>query len=117
MINDHRVGILFKMNSIDYITLVDARSRNRFRKLISEWAPVDGQLITEPEENRTFQYLDVNKVLNEIENTYKELQNTPAIERIAEKVFKIINTIRIQNDIPPDEIEEDEEAYETSRTR
>lgn len=102
MQNDHRVGILFRRNGTDCITLVDARSRNRFKKLISEWAPENGALIFNPVDNQTFHYIDANQVLIDIESTYKELQSTPAIEKIAERVFKMITTIRIQNDLPHD---------------
>lgn len=109
---NQRVGILFQMNGKNHVTLVDARSRNRFKKLITEWAPVDGQLITNPTEHQVFNYFEVHDVLDDIERTYKELQNTPAIEKIAERVFKMINTIRLQNNLLSEYKEEDEDDEE-----
>lgn len=103
MPQDNNVGVLFKMNQKNHVTLVHSRSRNRFRKLISNWAPVEGELITNPKEGDNFEFVELNVILNEIENTYKELKNTPAIERIADKVFKMISTIRVQNDDDDDD--------------
>ncbi|MNX79248.1 hypothetical protein D3C86_1108720 [compost metagenome] len=91
--------------------MLDGRSRNRFKKLIINWAPVDGQIITRPTVGRTFTYVELNFILQEIEKTYQELKNTPAIERIADRVFSIIHSIRAQNDFSDDQ-EEDEESSE-----
>ncbi|MDF2533985.1 MAG: hypothetical protein K0R18_142 [Bacillales bacterium] len=105
--DDRLVAILFRMNNNNYTTLLDGRSRNRFKKLITNWAPIDGEIITRPDEKQSFTYVELNFVLEEIENTYKELMNTPAIEKIAEKVFSIINTVRAQNN-SLDELEYDD---------
>lgn len=108
--DDRLVAILFRMNGKDYTTLLDGRSRNRFKKLISNWAPVDGEIITRPTENQSFSYIELNAILGEIEGTYKELKNTPAIERIADRVFSIINTIKAQNNTLDDLEDEDSES-------
>ena len=94
---DQRVGVLFRMNDKDYVTLLNPRSRNRFKKLITDWSPLNGEIIYEPLENQTFQYLNVHVVLDAIENAYKDVKNAPAIERIIEQALDKIQTIRIQN--------------------
>lgn len=108
--DDRLVAILFRMNEQDYVTLLDGRSRNRFKKLIMNWAPVDGEIITRPTVGRTFNYVELNFILQEIEKTYQELKNTPAIERIADRVFSMIHSIRTQNDFSNDQ--DDEESNE-----
>lgn len=108
MQNNRLVGVLFGMNGNNYVTMVDSRSKNRFKRLIKNWA-VDGELIDKPSEETQFSYIELNKVLNEIEVTYKELQNTPAVARVANNVFRLLNTIKAQNELDYDEdLEEDD---------
>lgn len=102
MQNNRLVGVLFGMNNQFHVTLVDNRSKNRFKRLIKNWA-VDGELVDNPQEGQQFSYIDANKVLNDIETTYKELQNTPAVARVANNVFRLINTIKAQNEMDFDE--------------
>ncbi|MNC14527.1 hypothetical protein D3C75_623090 [compost metagenome] len=113
MQNNKLVGVLFGMNGKSHVTLVDSRSRNRFKRLIGNWA-VDGELIDSPKEEQNFVYIDLNIVLSDIEQTYKDLQNTPAVARVATNVFKLINTIKAQNEIDFDDslVEEDDEDKE-----
>lgn len=108
MVNNRSIGVLFGMNDKKYVTLLDSRSRNRFKKLIKTWA-MNGSLIDSPSEGDNFDYIDLDVILNEIETSYKKLENAEAFEKIVQNVFKLINTIRVQNDLEDDEDEEDDD--------
>lgn len=107
-INNRVVGVLFGMNNKNYVTLLDSRSKNRFNKLIKTWA-MNGTLTDVPDEGTEFIFTDLNVVLNEIEASYKQLENAEAFEKIVQNVFKLINTIRVQNDLEDDDDLEDED--------
>lgn len=109
-INNRIVGVLFGMNNQNYVTLLDSRSKNRFNKLIKTWA-INGTLTDIPEEGTEFVFTDLNVVLNDIEDSYKKLENAEAFEKIVQGVFKLINTIRVQNDLDDDDddLEEDDD--------
>jgi hypothetical protein len=102
MKNIRNIGVLFKFNGESKVTLIDSRSKNRFIKLIQNWVP-DGGLICEPEENQEFSFISINEVLDKIEKIYKEIQNTPAVLKVTLDVMKLINIIRIQNNIKTNE--------------
>jgi hypothetical protein len=104
------------MNNNNYATMVDSRSRIRFKRLIAEWA--EAEIMDNPPEGTSFNFMPVALVLDEIETTYKDLETnfdktSPAVEkvaerveRIADRVYKMINTIRIQNDGMDDDDED-----------
>lgn len=107
-INNRVVGVLFGMNNKKYITLLDSRSKNRFKKLIKTWA-MNGELVEVPSEGDQFTYTELDTVLNEIEVSYRKLENAEAFEKIVQNVFKLINTIKLQNDLEEDDDEEEDD--------
>lgn len=96
MRNNRLVGVPFTLETTAYMTMVDSRTRNKFRKLISNWV-VDGSVINLPKSGETFTYMDVNVILDRVENTYKDLEKIPEVGKIAERVFNVINAIRMHN--------------------
>lgn len=107
MQNNRLIAVVFELNEANYVTLLDNRSRTKFRKLIKNWGGAKRFNIAK--KGDTFQYIPLNDVLNDIESMYKNLENTPATEKIAKNVFGLINHIRTQNDMFLDDEDYDDE--------
>lgn len=110
MHNTRVVASLFNLNDKNCVTLLDNRSRNRFKKLLKNWAGAKN--FNSPQSGDTFVYIPLIEILNEIEETYKTFEKTPATEKIAKNVFKLIDQIKVQNDFNfefNDDEEDDEE--------
>lgn len=110
-VNKRQIATMFRMNGKNYVTSLDSRSKNRFNRLIRYYGSdgelieyVDGRLVsldidmvpTTLGTNTQFSFIDLNTILDEIEKIYRA-KNTPAAERISERAFKLINTIRELN--------------------
>lgn len=92
------VGVLFELDNKNVVTLIDARSRNKFNRLLKDWAGIE--TFDDPEPGQSFEFLHITSILHTIEENYKKLFNTPATEKIAKQAFRMIDQIKVQNDIP-----------------
>lgn len=92
------VGVLFELDNKNVVTLIDARSRNKFNRLLKDWAGIE--TFDDPEPGQSFEFLHITFILATIEENYKKLSQTPATEKIARQAFRMIDQIKVQNDIP-----------------
>lgn len=94
--HSRQIASLFTLKGINYVTLLDNRSRRSFKKLMKDWAGADNFNI--PNKGDSFEYLPLDEILDDIESTYKGFEKTPATEKLARDVFRLIDQIRVQND-------------------
>lgn len=105
MSNNRNIGILFTLNDTKYVTLLDNKSRRNFKRLAKDWAGATD--LNDPEKGETFEYLPLTHILNDIESTYRGFEKTPATEKLARDVFRLVDQIKIQNNIEFTPYEED----------
>jgi hypothetical protein len=85
--NTRIIGMFFKIEDQKYVTMVDYRSKNRFKRLIEGFS--ENAKIYTPQHNDNFKFVDLNIILND---AYENLENK-------QKASKLIFALMAQNDI------------------
>ena len=90
--NAELTHVLFLKNGVQYVTTIDVRSKVKFKKLINKWGK-NSQIIHEPITTKEFMFIQLQQVLQEIEDTYKEMISTPSTQKIKLEVFCLLDSV------------------------
>lgn len=88
MKNARHVGLFFTINNNKYVTYIDYRSKNIFRKLLETFSK-NARIYTKPKQDDNFKFLPINSIISDAEKNLN-------IEKT--KVKKIILNMKALND-------------------